>query len=379
MIYLDNAATSYPKAPGVSAAVAACLDSLPGSTGRSSHPLAIEATRRLFDLRCQVAAFLGIEASERLVFTKNATEALNLVIFGSVPPGGRVLCSSLEHNAVMRPLRLLEATRGLRLDIFRVDAAGNPDDEALREGLSQRPDLLVVTAASNVTGAILPIAEMAALSRNIGVPSLVDGSQLVGHRRIDLSELGVDYFAFSGHKGLLGPAGTGGLYLAPGRSPEALIHGGTGSASSDELQPHFLPDRYEAGTPNLAALAGLGEALVFLTATGIKPLALRETALTQRLEEGLSHLHGIAFQGGKRAGSHLPLLSCTCDTMPEREIAQELGARGIAVRVGLHCSPAAHRSLGSFERGGTLRFSPGFMTTEDEIDACITAMKEILS
>jgi selenocysteine lyase/cysteine desulfurase len=284
----------------------------------------------------------------------------------------------------MRPLRHLETSRNLRLETFPVDAAGLPDFDALSLALrpsarGRAPDLLVVTAASNVTGAILPLAAIIAEARARQVPVLVDGSQLVGHRAIHLDSLGADWFAFSGHKALLGPGGTGGLYIAPGRDLPPLIHGGTGSVSESEDMPRFLPDAQEAGTHNLPALAGLGAALRWLEETGLSVLAEREEALLSRLEAGLLGLPGLRLLGPAPGRDRLPILSLLSEGLALDELARELDRRGIAARMGLHCAPAAHRSLGSLSGGGSLRFSPGPFTTAEEIDDCLEAVKEILS
>ena len=376
MIYLDNAATSHPKAPGVAAAVAHCLEDGTCSPGRGSHPLALAASRLLFETREACAMSLGVTGAERLIFTANATEALNLVLQGSVPPGGVVALSSLEHNAVMRPLRYLEATRGVRLLVIPFDACGRPEADALLRVLDQRPDLMVLTAASNVTGCLTPVNEVAVLCGRRGVPLCVDASQLAGHR--PLPE-GGQFLCFSGHKGLLGPTGTGGVHVAEGAMLRPLILGGTGSASDSEVQPEFLPDRHESGTPNLPGLAGLRTALQFIAATGIPAIQAREAALCDELLRGLLQLPGVAAQGPAPGVARAPVISITLADRDLGEIALALDRRGICTRVGLHCAPAAHRSLGTLEAGGTLRFSPGFFTTPQEIRDTLEAMEVILS
>lgn len=379
MIYLDNAATSFPKAPGVANAVAECINELPGSAGRASHAYAVAASEILYDARLETAAFFGMPEPERLVFTKNATEAINIVLMGALPNGGKVVVSSLEHNAVMRPLRYLESSRGVSIDVVPFSESGRPDLSVLEAALTERPNLLAVTAASNVTGAVVPLAKILAAARRHGVPVLVDACQLAGHARIDIAGLDVDYFAFSGHKGLLGPAGVGGLWLGPGRILEPLIRGGTGSASASEIQPDFLPDRYEAGTHNIAALAGLSTALRYISHVGIDAVVARESELAARFIRGLGDVEGLRMIGPKPGEARVPVISCICDAMPESDVAAELDRRGIAIRMGLQCAPAAHRSIGTYDRGGTLRFSPGYFTTEADIDGSLIALKEILS
>jgi cysteine desulfurase family protein len=377
MIYLDNAATSFPKAPGVAEAVARQLAEGGGSAGRAGHAFALDASRVLFEAREELARILGLPDARRLVFCKSATEALNLALLGALPAGGTVAASDLEHNSVMRPLRHLESSRGLRILVFGCDAAGNPRPGELEAALAAKPDLLVATAASNVTGALLPIGEIALACRKAGVPICVDGSQITGHAPIDVEGLGIDYFCFSGHKGLLGPGGTGGLCLGPGTGPEPLLRGGTGSASESEEQPVDLPDRYEAGTQNVSGLAGLLAAARFLEAMGLEKVRIRERAITDRLVRGLAGLKGVALHGPPAGISRAPIVSLSAPGIDLGELARALDGRGVAARAGLHCAPAAHRSIGTFVLGGSLRLSPGFFTTEAEVDETLRIMEEL--
>ena len=376
MIYLDNAATSHPKAPGVAAAVAGCLDEGACSPGRGSHPLALAASRLLFEAREATVGFLGAPHSERLIFTPNATAALNLALLGSVPPGGLVALSSLEHNAVMRPLRHLEATQGVRLRVIPFDGCGRPDPGSLQEALDQRPDLFVLTTASNVTGALTPVAEIAEQCARRGIPLCLDASQSLGHH--PLPALG-QFTCFSGHKGLLGPTGTGGLLLGAEAQPQPLLFGGTGSASELEVQPNILPDRFEPGTPNLPGLAGLRVALQFLASTGLPAVQAREAALCDELLRGLLALPGVVIHGPDPGQPRVPVISLTLPDRDLGEVALALDRRGICTRVGLHCAPAAHRSLGTCAGGGTLRLSLGFFTTDQEIRDTLEALEAILT
>ena len=378
MIYLDNAATSFPKAPGVAEAVLGALNGVGGSPGRASHRFAQEGSRIVFQAREACARLFGVSAPERLIFTKNATEALNLAILGRVPAGGSVALSGLEHNAVMRPLRHLEATRGVRLLVVPFDACGRPEPGALAAALGARPDLMVLTAASNVTGGCPPVGEIAARCRAAGVPLCVDASQAAGHLALSVAELDLPLLCFSGHKGLLGPGGTGGLCMAEGCEPEPLLRGGTGSASESEEQPDFLPDRFEAGTANLPGLAGLLAAVTWLEGTGVAAVRAREAALCDRLLRGLRDLPGVRCLGPGPGEPRAPVVSITVAGRDPGELALELDRREIAVRVGLHCAPAAHRSLGTFAGGGTLRFSPGFFTTEAELDAVLATLEALI-
>jgi selenocysteine lyase/cysteine desulfurase len=332
-----------------------------------------------FEAREAIASLLGVPDSRRIAFAKNATEALNLAILGTVPTGGSIAVSSLEHNSVMRPARRLASERGVRFLVFECDERGRPKSESLRAAIAARPDLLVVTASSNVTGALVPFEEIASLCRKEELPVLVDGSQFAGHFPIALCDTDISAFCFAGHKGLLGPEGTGGLWLAEGFDPAPLLCGGTGSDSASELQPMVLPDRYEAGTQNAPALAGLAQAARFLARTGLGEVEKREAALRDRLTRGLVELPSLRVFGPDSGERASPVVSVSAESMPPSELAVELGKRGIAVRPGLHCAPSAHRAIGSLESGGTLRLSPGFFTTEAEIDEALSAMEEILS
>ena len=377
MIYLDNAATSHPKAPGVCEAVTRFMTEVGANAGRGSHPAAQDASRLLFEARKACAGLLGFPEPGRLVFTKNATEALNLVLMGQIPRGGTVILSSLEHNAVMRPLRHLEAVRGVRLVVVPFDACGNPDPGLLRQAIAHGADLFVLTAASNVTGCLTPVQEIAGLCGKARIPLCLDASQAVGHGPVPMD--GVDFVCFPGHKGLLGPMGTGGAYLAPGRHPAPLLRGGTGSESDSEQQPDFLPDCYEAGTQNLPGLAGLLAATAFLEDAGLERIRAQESTLCDHLLSGLLDLPGVATPGPAIGAPRVPVVSISLAGRDLGEVALELDRRDIATRVGLHCAPAAHRSIGTFGAGGTLRFSPGCFTTEDEVEAAVQAMKEILA
>ena len=379
MIYLDNAAASFPKAPGVGAAVAAALESPLGNPGRPTSLPSLGAGRIVFAAREEIASLLGAPDSSRLIFTKNATEALNLAIMGAVPAGGLLSLSELEHNSVTRPAKRLEVERGVRVITFAIDAKGRPDPASLASAIAARPDLLVVTAASNVTGAITPFEEITASCREAGVRILVDGSQAVGHIPIKLGDLSPSAFCFPGHKGLLGPEGSGCLWLGDGFDPEPLLWGGTGSDSASASQPRALPDRYEAGTQNAPALAGLAVAIRFLARNDVHEVERREAEIRDRLVRELVGLPGLRLFGPAAGERSVPVLSLAVEGMSPGEIAAELGRRGIAARPGLHCAPCAHRVLGTLESGGTLRLSPGFLTSDQDIDTALAAFKEMLT
>lgn len=376
MIYLDNAATTWPKPAAVYAAVDACLRELPGSAGRGGHAGAREAARILFAVREEVAALFGAEDSTRLVFTANATQALNTALFGlRLQPGEVVVTSSWEHNAVARPLHAL-ARQGITVRRVPPAAAGPLDLAALEEAL-RGARLLVLAHASNVTGAVLPLREAARLAAQRGVTVLVDAAQTAGVEEIDVS-WGLQLVAFAGHKGLYGPQGTGGLYVAPELSLEPLCYGGTGSLSEREEQPLFFPDRLESGTVNTPGLAGLLAGVRFVRRTGLAALRAREETLLQRLRGGLAAIPGVRLWGEYPPPSpRTAVLSFTVQGLDSAAAALWLEQQaGVICRAGLHCAPWAHRTLGTLE-SGTIRFSPGWFNTLAEMDAAVEAVRTL--
>lgn len=378
-MYLDNAATSYPKAPGVIEAVVAALEHPVGNPGRSGGSSSLWADRIVFETRELLARLLGIPDSERIIFAKNATEALNLSLLGSLLPYATVAVSSYEHNAVMRPLRFLERSKAVRVLVYQCDVEGKPLPASFKAALDAHPDLLVATAASNVSGACLPVEEIGAECKARGIRFGIDASQLVGHRALNFVESGASFLCAPGHKGLMGPAGTGFVVLAPDFNPEPLMRGGTGSRSESEEQPEFLPDRHEAGTVNLPGIAGLGAAVRFILETGLDRIEKRESGLVSALHDILDTVDPVRVFGPPRGVSRAPVLSFLIEGMDSRELALELDRLGILVRPGLHCAPLAHRSLGTLSSGGTIRMSPGFFTKETEIEEAGRSIRELVS
>ncbi|GAB4350056.1 MAG: aminotransferase class V-fold PLP-dependent enzyme [Candidatus Abyssubacteria bacterium] len=374
MIYLDNAATSFPKPDAVIEAMVGYMRRIGASPGRSSHRLARHADETVFHAREALAALFGVDRSERIVFTANATEALNLAIKGMVSDGGHVITTSLEHHAVLRPLRTL-ARHGIDLTILPSDGGPIEPDEVRR---AIRPDTRLITTvfASNVTGALMPVQAIGEVAREHRIPYLVDAAQAAGAVPINLGELPVDLFAFTGHKALMGPMGTGGLYIAEGLELKPLKEGGTGSDSPNPLQPEELPDRYEAGTLNGPGIAGLGAAVQYIMDKGVAALRERELGLAHRLEEGLAGINQVTIHS--RAGrDRIALTSISLEGWESQRLAYELDQRfGVCVRAGLHCAPEAHRSIGTFP-GGTVRFSPGPFTRVEDVDAAIEAIRRL--
>ena len=364
VIYLDHAATSWPKAPGVGEAMARlCSSDLLANPGRSGYRASLDAARLVFETRCRLARLLGIHDPANLVFTRGATEGLNLVLKGVLREGDRVAVSPLEHNSVMRPLNRLARERGVAVETLPADDQGRIDLEATRK-LRGRYRLVVVAHGANVNGVV---QDLAALKEALPeTPIVADAAQTAGILPIDVGKMGISALAFSAHKGLLGPTGLGGCYLA---------EGGTGSRSEATEQPDFRPDRYEAGTLNLHGIAGLAAALDHIESNGL--LAEKKRRLTAILIEGLSGLPRVRVLA-PTDGSAL-LLSFTIEGVPPDRVAVALERdHGILSRAGLQCAPAAHRYLATFPQG-TARLSPGYLNTEEEMEAAVRAVHSIAS
>jgi cysteine desulfurase family protein len=378
-VYLDNAATSWPKPPGVLEAIKDFLAQAGGNVGRSGHHRSIASSRAVSLARERLAELLGVEFPDELIFTKNATEGLNIAIYGLAEGVERIVTTSLEHNSVMRPLRDLEQRGRCTVEVVHADGnTGEIDLDEWEARLSSAPPALAVaTHASNVTGALLPVEALAAAAREAGVPLVVDASQSAGHVPLSLPALGAAAVAMPGHKGLLGPSGTGLLHLAPGVEPEPLMRGGTGSQSELEYQPDFLPDRYESGTLNAMGIVGLGAAAEYLGEVGVETVQERLTELGRRFREGLAGVDGVTLHGPVDPADSVGIASLNVDGVPCATVARLLDDEwGVMTRAGLHCSPAAHRSLGTAPEG-TVRVSWGNETSDAEIDAAIEAVRTI--
>ncbi len=372
-IYLDHGATSFPKAPGVSDALVQFLVNDAGNPGRGGHRLTVSASRSIEAAREQIAELLGSDP-ERTLLGPGATFWINTVLATWLRPGDRVVVSALEHNSVMRPLRRLERDRELDLVVapgHAEDAVPSPEEiSALAAGGDTR--LVVLSHASNVTGAVVPVAEIAA---SVPVPVLVDGAQTAGSIPLDFRTMGVMAFVCSGHKGLLGPAGTGVLLLADGIDLEPLVYGGTGSRSESEDMPTQLPDRLEAGTPNGPGIVALGAACKWIAQRNVEDIHAHEQELVRNLAEELRSIRGVRLCGWRVGGPHTGILSFTVDGCDNGDLAAWLDRdRGLMLRSGLHCAPAAHRRLGTFPNG-TLRAGIGPFNTNAHIDALIGAVR----
>lgn len=372
MIYLDSAATTFHKPAAVRSAVLRAMQTM-SSPGRGGYPSARSAETCLFRCRSLAAELFGVALPENVVFTSSATHALNIAIKSLVQPGGRVVISGYEHNAVTRPLHALGAeTTVAASPLFDRPACVNSFEKALRHGA----DAVVCTAASNVFGYVLPIEEIAALCRLSGVPLIVDAAQSAGILSLDMTALGASFVAMPGHKGLYGPQGTGLLLCADKAVP--LIAGGTGSESLRQEMPDFLPDRLEAGTHNMPGIAGLEAGLRFVRQMTPERIARHERALIRRAAAGLGQLRGVSVYAARDESAQLGVLSFTVEGREPEDVAETLAGRGIAVRAGYQCAPLAHRSAGTLEHG-TVRVSVSAFETERDIDGFLRAMRGILA
>lgn len=369
MIYLDSAATSFQKPPAVREAVLSAMRTM-SSPGRGGYASARRAEETAFRCRALAAELFGASSPEQVVFTFNATHALNLAIKSLVPPGGSVLISGWEHNAVTRPLHALGARVALASSpLFDREAALRAFDDRLSPSL----DAVVCTHVSNVFGFALPLEDIAARCRAARVPLIVDASQSAGVLPLDLSALGAAFLAMPGHKGLYGPQGMGLLLCAGETRP--LLEGGTGSASLGQEMPDFLPDRLEAGTHNMSGIAGLEAGLRFVREKGER-IARHERALIAHAAEGLAHMGGVTVYRAREEAAQTGVLSFRVEGEAPEETADALAQRGLALRGGLHCAPLAHRSAGTLP-AGTVRLSVSAFTSEADIAAFLRAMRAL--
>lgn len=379
MIYLDNAATSWPKPPEVIRAMSDFLAYSGGNPGRSGHRLSIAAGRVVYDAREAVADLFHAPDPLHVIFTLNVTHALNLALRGLLKPGDHVVTSSIEHNSVMRPLRALER-QGVKLTVVACAVDGSLDPDAVGKAMRPETRLVVVTHGSNVTGTLLPVAGVAAIAHRYKALVLVDAAQTAGALPIDMGTMGVDLLAFTGHKGLQGPPGTGGLVIGDAvdvSALEPLVRGGTGSHSEFEEQPDELPDKCESGTPNGPGLAGLGAGVRWVMERGVDAVRSHEMALTQALVDGLREIPGVTVYGPLDARRRAAVVSFTLAGRTVSDVGLRLDEDDeILCRVGLHCSPAAHRTIGTFPQG-SIRFAPGVMTTREEVTTAIRAVQRI--
>ncbi len=375
MIYLDNAATSFPKPPAVVRAMAGTLQKLGGNPGRAGHTISLCAGRIVQNCRELLADTFGAPDAEHVIFTASCTEAINIAIRGSLCEGDEVICSHAEHNAVMRVLKELENEGSIRVRTLVPDNLGLITPEGLRASITPKTALCVLCHASNVTGVIQPVKQMADVLRPYGIPLLVDAAQTAGVLDVSLQSLGADMIALPGHKGLLGPQGVGVLVLSRGMLPRPLVLGGTGSQSESMLQPAQLPDRYESGTLNLPGIAGLFAGARFALRHR-QEIEQYENHLAQRMRMQLSNLRGVRLLGHPSAPK-VGVTSFVPTTMDSGEMCDRLNRRGFALRAGLHCAPSIHQWMGSLHTGAC-RASVGIYNTEEDIDRLVQNVDDLL-
>ncbi|MDR1292551.1 MAG: aminotransferase class V-fold PLP-dependent enzyme [Clostridiales Family XIII bacterium] len=379
MIYLDNAATTWPKPEAVCEAVSDSLRNIGGNPGRSGHRMSLESGKTIGRARLSLSKLIGASDPERVVFTCNATDALNLATGGVLFGGGHVVISSMEHNSVTRPLVHL-AERGVECTRVRMDPVSGVDPDDVAAAIRTDTKLVVMTHASNVTGTVNPVADIGALCRGRGVLFLVDGAQSVGSLPVDVESMNIDLLAFPGHKGLMGPTGTGGLYIADGVRVRPARQGGTGVFSESPTQPDELPYRYESGTQNFHGLAGLDAGVRFIVNTTLDAIHARESRLVDMLIGGVREIGGVTVYGPPAGANRAAVVSLNIEGVDCAEAAMILDASfDLMLRSGLHCAPDAHRTLGTFGLGGTIRVSPGFFNTEDDIARCVEGITAIAS
>lgn len=377
MIYLDNAATTISKPQAVIDAVAQAMCSL-GNAGRGATSGALDAARTIHACRTKLARLLGCPRADHVCFTPNSTVALNTAINGVVRPGDRVVTTVLEHNSVLRPLNRLAAERGVTVEHAGCDANGVLDYDELEQLVTPGTRVVVVTHASNVTGNAVDIARVAAMAHAAGALVIVDASQSAGTAHIDMQAMGLDVVCFTGHKGLMGPQGTGGLAVAEGVDVAPWAMGGTGVHSFDTLQPLEWPTRLEAGTLNGHGIAGLSAGLDFIEARGgVEAIAAHERALADRFLTGVREIPGITLYGAFDQPVRSAIVSLNVGDIDSAEISDALmQGWGIATRPGAHCAPLMHRALGT-ERQGVVRFSFGYFNTDEDVDTTIDALRDL--
>jgi cysteine desulfurase/selenocysteine lyase len=379
-IYLDNAATSWPKPEAVYEAVERYQRDSGAAAGRGAYAEAIDAGRMIENTRGAVARLLGATDPRRVVFTANGTDSLNMAIHGVPAAGDHVVTTTTEHNSVLRPLETLERQGTIEVTHVDCDETGWVDPNAIAAAMRPTTRLVIVSHASNVTGTIQDLPAIASLVRATDALLLVDAAQTLGHVAVDVVELGIDLLASPGHKGLLGPLGTGVLYIADGVDEElaALRQGGTGSSSESVAQPAVLPDKYESGNLNCLGLAGLGAGLRYIEDRGAGEIETHIQALTAQMLAGVADIAGLTVFGPRDSSRQVGVVSVALEGYDPQELAVTLDAScRIQARAGFHCAAKIHQSIGSTEAGGTLRFSFGPFTTPDDVAAAVSSLRQL--
>ena len=375
MIYLDNAATTMKKPDCVIAAVAKAMTCM-GNSGRGVHEASLDASRIIYDTRSKLAELFNAEDPRQIVFTANSTESLNIAIKGLLNPGDHVVTTVLEHNSVLRPLYEME-DEGVSLNIVGCDAEGVLDMDAMTKAIDDQTRAVIVTHASNLTGNVVDIESIGQMAKDHGSLFIVDASQTAGMRPVDVRKMNIDVLCFTGHKSLLGPQGTGGMYVRTGLKIRPLLSGGSGVQTYRKKHPNQMPTALEAGTLNGHGIAGLGAALDYIREKGIMNIQERSLSLMKRFYEGVRDIPGIRIYGDFSTMDRSPVVALNMRDLDSSEVSDELFMTyGIATRPGAHCAPLMHEALGTVDQGA-VRFSFSHLNTEEEIDAAILALREI--
>ncbi|AEF93153.1 cysteine desulfurase family protein [Desulfotomaculum nigrificans CO-1-SRB] len=376
MIYFDSAATSWPKPPEVWQAMEHFIKEVGASPGRAGHKRTVEANRIVDETRQQLAELFNIDDHKRIIFTLNATDSLNLAIKGLLRPGDHVITSSMEHNSVTRPLYTLQSY-GVQVTKVPCDQQGNINLDDIERAFLPNTKAIIMTHASNVTGTIMPVEEVGRLAARHKVYFVMDAAQTAGLLDIDVKKLNISILTFPGHKSLLGPQGTGGIYIKEGVELMTLREGGTGSGSETPTQPDMMPEKYESGTLNAVGIAGLGAGVKYVRRVGLKKIRDHEMNLTKRFLDGAAAIPGMHIYGLSDLTKRVSVVSFRIDGYKAGEVGDRLDKKyDIACRAGLHCAPDAHRTLGTFEEK-LVRFSFSYFNTAEEVDFALNALKEI--
>lgn len=378
-IYMDNAATSFPKPGCVIDSMVNFMKNIGCSPGRGGYAQSLDAARIVYEARHMINNFFNGPGDDNVVFTQNITSSLNMAIKGMFKDGWHVITTSMEHNSVMRPLMRLESGGRIKISKAACNSDGTLEPAEVKKCINKDTKAVVMTHASNLTGTILPVEEIGSICSEYGLYFIVDTAQTAGTLCIDFKKINADILAFTGHKGLMGPQGTGG-FLITDRAAEMtspLIEGGTGSNSHIENQPDILPDKYESGTLNAVGIAGLKAGIEFINNIGIENIRLHESKLTEKFLCGLSSIEGITVYGPKDSSSQTSTISLNIKNCDPSEVSYVLDSEfGIMTRSGMHCTPSAHKTIGTFPRG-TVRFSFGYFNTDEEVGYALDALYKI--
>ncbi|CCU79692.1 Cysteine desulfurase [Halanaerobium saccharolyticum subsp. saccharolyticum DSM 6643] len=379
-IYLDNAATSRDKAAVVKKAILNYYDNIGCSPGRGGYEDSLKAGRIIIEARNTIADFFNVDNIKQIIFTHNITYALNIGIKGILKKGDHVITSTMEHNSVLRPLNRLEKNGIIDVDYIQCDQKGRLNPAKVKAAINKKTKLIILTYASNVSGTIMPVQEVGEIAAKNNVYFMLDTAQAAGVYGIDFKKLKVDFLAFTGHKALMGPTGTGGFAISKKMAAEMepLIEGGTGSKSDQETQPNFLPDKFESGTMNTMGISGLKAGVEFIQKIGIEKIREHEHKLGKLFLEGLKKIPEIKIIGPANLKEQVPTFSITAGDRDLGQLSFELDEKyNVMTRSGLHCAPFAHKTLGTFP-AGSLRFSIGYFNTIEEIEFALNALKNIL-